>query len=346
MFFPTHIIKNTAAFVLVSMLVVALSIPSQACAVPASQLKAQAAAALDKLNDLEDKFNVANAAYLEAKTAADEARQKKEDAQAQIKTASERIVNLKGRLSARARGMYRNGAISFLDVLTSAASFKAFTLNWAILNDMNQSDADMVRETKELRQLIEQQEKEAAAQEVVESEKAAQAKSVNDEAERLVEESRAVYNSLSAEAAAAVEEERANRGATAAQNFLSNLGSNKGSSNKGSSSAASSYTPGSVVSRAMSKVGNAQYVSAAVGPDAFDCSGFVSWCLLGYPARLGNDRYFGNKPIAADPQPGDVCWRPGHVGIYIGNGQMVNASSPTRGIVIDYVDSRYTIHRM
>lgn len=346
MFF-TLLNKLNHFFLVVFILILSFSLcfPAHAFAVPSTQLKAQAAAALDKLNDLEDKFTAASANYLEAQMAADEAKKKKEEAQVKIKNATERISQLKDRLSVRARGMYRNGAISMLDVLTSSASFKAFTLNWAILNDMNQSDADMVRETKELRVVIEKQEKEAAAQEVVETEKAAQALTVKEEAERLVAESRAVYSSLSAEAAAAVEEERAVRGAQTQLNF-NNGGGNKGSSSKPSSSSASSYTPGSVVSRAQSKVGNAAYVYGAVGPDSFDCSGFVSWCLTGSPTRLGSDRYFGSKPIASNPQPGDVCWRPGHVGIYIGNGLMINASSPTRGIVIDPVDSRYTIHRM
>ena len=36
-------------------------------------------------------------------------------------------------------------------------------------------------------------------------------------------------------------------------------------------------------------------------------------------------------------QVGDVVGRPGHVGIYIGNGKMVHAASPGRGVRVDSI---------
>lgn len=339
-----------------------LMMPLPAEAVTAAELQASASATLDKLNALQDKFDAAAADYTTAEMARAEAQAKKEEAQAKVAEASEKIVDLQDKLSTRARGMYRSGALSILDVLTSSATFRDFTNNWDLLNDMNQTDADMVQETKDLRAVVEEQEKEAAAQEEVEAKKAEEAAADKDEAERLVSETQAIYDSLSAEAAAAVEAERQARATENAQTFEQNLadsgygtnggngngGSSAGSSNKpsGGSSASPSYTPGTVLSRAWSKVGNASYVYGATGTESFDCSGFVGWCLTGSTARLGNDAYFGAMPIAANPQPGDVCYRPGHVGIYIGNGQMINASSPTRGICVDTLDSRYTIHRV
>ncbi len=84
---------------------------------------------------------------------------------------------------------------------------------------MNQNDADMVQETKDLRAVVEEQEKEAAAQEEVEAKKAEEAAADKDEAERLVSETQAIYDSLSAEAAAAVEAERQARATENAQAF-------------------------------------------------------------------------------------------------------------------------------
>lgn len=334
-----------------------LMTPIPAHAATAAELQASASATLDKLNALQDKFDEAAAAYTEAEVAREEAQAKKEEAQARISEASEQIADLQDKLSTRARGMYRSGALSILDVLTSATSFKAFTNNWDLLNDMNESDADMVQQTKDLKAVVEEQEKEAAAQEETEAKKAAEAEAEKNEAEQLVNETQAIYDSLTAEAAAALEAERVARETENAQAFeenLANAGYGNASSSNGSSSSASkpsgttaapSYTPGTVLSRAWSKVGNARYVYGATGPDEFDCSGFVGWCLTGSTVRVGTDAYFGSLPIAADPQPGDICYRPGHVGIYIGNGQMINASSPSRGICVDTLDSRYTIHR-
>ncbi len=338
-----------------------LMAPVPAHAVTAAELQASASETLDKLNALQNKFDEAAAAYTEAEVAREEAQAKKEEAQAKISEASEQISDLQDKLGTRARGMYRSGALSILDVLTSSTSFKAFTNNWDLLNDMNQSDADMVQQTKDLKAVVEEQEKEAAAQEETEAKKAAEAEAEKTEAEKLVNETQAIYDSLTAEAAAAVEAERQARATENAQAFEQNLanagygtgnGGNVGSSSSSGSAsrpsgttAAPSYTPGTVLSRAWSKVGNARYVYGATGTEEFDCSGFVGWCLTGSTARMGTDAYFGSLPIAADPQPGDICYRPGHVGIYVGSGQMINASSPTRGICVDTLDSRYTIHR-
>lgn len=335
-----------------------LMFPLSAQAVPSADLQAQAASTLDKLNALQDRFDQAAAAYTEAEVAREEAESKKLEAQEKAAAATDQIIDLQEKLSVRARGMYRSGALSILDVLTSATSFKAFTNNWDLLNDMNQADADMVQQTKDLRALVEEQEREAAAQEEIEAKKAAEAEQEKDEAEKLVNETRSIYDSLSAEAAEALEAERQVRDeensrafeATLAQGAVSSNSSSTSSSSSsrpsGGTSASPSYTPGTVLSRAWSKVGNASYVYGATGTEAFDCSGFVGWCLTGSTTRLGTDAYFGSKPIASNPQPGDVCYRPGHVGIYIGNSQMISASSPTRGICVDTLDSRYTIHRM
>ena len=36
--------------------------------------------------------------------------------------------------------------------------------------------------------------------------------------------------------------------------------------------------------------------------------------------------------IVSNPSPGDICWTPGHVAIYIGNGQFIHA--PHSGAVV------------
>ena len=79
-------------------------------------------------------------------------------------------------------------------MLTSSTSFQAFTNNWDLLNNMNESDAQMVQETKDLRAVVEEQEK-------VEAEKASQAEQAKNETKALVDEAQATYDSLSAEAA-------------------------------------------------------------------------------------------------------------------------------------------------
>ena len=113
---------------------------------------------------------------------------------------------------------------------------------------------------------------------------------------------------------------------------------NTGSSNSGSSNVPPSVNGGTVVSRAYSQLGK-PYSWGACGPNSFDCSGFVSYCLTGSYSRLGTTYTFLGWNEVSDPQPGDVCVNAGHTGIYIGGGQMIHAASPSEGIIVGPVQS-------
>lgn len=95
-----------------------------------------------------------------------------------------------------------------------------------------------------------------------------------------------------------------------------------------------SYTGNAIVDRAYGWVGNAEYVWGACSPGAFDCSGFVSYCLTGSYARLGTTYTFLAWPQVSDPQPGDICVNSGHCGIYIGGGQMIHAATEGVGVIV------------
>ena len=87
------------------------------------------------------------------------------------------------------------------------------------------------------------------------------------------------------------------------------------------------------MSRALTKVG-APYRWGAAGPNAFDCSGLVTWAFKGTGVSLPRSSramsQVGSPVSRADLRPGDLVffYRPvSHVGIYIGNGKIVHASS-------------------
>lgn len=117
----------------------------------------------------------------------------------------------------------------------------------------------------------------------------------------------------------------------------SNSSSSGSSSNSGSGSSSSSVS-GSwrsvVIAAASSKIG-CSYVWGAGGPSSFDCSGFTSWCYaqagISITHYSGGQSAFCSKP-ASQAQPGDVVFRPGHVGIYIGNGTTIEAIDVSSGV--------------
>ncbi len=94
---------------------------------------------------------------------------------------------------------------------------------------------------------------------------------------------------------------------------------------------------GSVVATAMQYLGY-PYVWGTRGPNSFDCSGFTSYIygLHGISLSSSSAAQWGaGTPVSrADAQPGDLMVKAGHVAIYIGNGQVIHASTPRTGVTI------------
>lgn len=118
--------------------------------------------------------------------------------------------------------------------------------------------------------------------------------------------------------------------------------SSSGSSSSGSSSSSTANKTGveKLVALAESKIGS-KYVRGAKGPNTFDCSGFVYWCVknsgvsMSYMTSVAwrTTSRFQRITSMGSIQRGDVLVfsgetsTTGHVGIYIGGGKMIDASS-------------------
>ena len=99
------------------------------------------------------------------------------------------------------------------------------------------------------------------------------------------------------------------------------------------------------IAYAMAQVGDA-YVYGAAGPSAFDCSGLtmMAWAQAGVALPHSSSAQFssGTRVAEADLQPGDLVfyYSPiSHVGMYIGNGLIVNALNPGAGVRVSELHS-------
>lgn len=231
----------------------------------------------------------------------------------------------------RIKFMYEEGDTNMFETLVSSENFSDLVNKAEYVQNVHTYDRDKLQEYVETKEKVatlktsleaEQKELESKEQEFSEKEE-----SLNDmleskqaEVANLDAELQAAVEAAAREAAQKAERERQEREAQATQNNGNN--SNKG--NSGSSGSTPSYVAGSTVSRAYQCL-NKPYKSGAVGPDAFDCSGLVGFCLTGQYKRSYVSGSFLGMPRVENPQPGDICVKPGHVGVYIGGGQMIHA---------------------
>lgn len=131
----------------------------------------------------------------------------------------------------------------------------------------------------------------------------------------------------------------------------SSSSSSSGSSSSGSSSSSSSSPSYSadkgsiIVNAAYSQIG-VPYVWGGTTPGVgLDCSGLVQYCYrqAGIPIPRTSGDILAHGTIVNNPQPGDICWTPGHVAIYIGGGQMIEAQQTGVPVKVSSVRVTYYV---
>lgn len=87
---------------------------------------------------------------------------------------------------------------------------------------------------------------------------------------------------------------------------------------------------GAVVAYAMAQLGK-DYCYAGVGPDCFDCSGLTqsAWALASVYMPHNSEAQVAMFPQVpfSEAKPGDLAWFPGHIGVYVGGGAVVNSTT-------------------
>lgn len=162
----------------------------------------------------------------------------------------------------------------------------------------------------------------------------------------LIKQQTAQIKQLEAEEAARKAREEAERKAKESKNNASSTTKQPTTSSKPASAEIVSMinsAPGSakgkeIASFACGFIGNPYVAGGTSLTNGADCSGFTQAVYrefgISIPRNSTAQRSYGTSVSYADAQPGDLICYAGHVGMYIGNGYIVHASTQRTGIKI------------
>ena len=267
----------------------------------ADSVRVQVEAMQTELGELEDTYNLAVIERDEAQAAADEAAARIEELNAQIADTQETLAS-------RASGMYRSGQTTFLDLLLGASTFEEFANNWALLTRMNDNDAALVQQTKDLRAEAEAQKAVLDEQRSIAEERAAEAEQTYAEAQDTLAELEALLDTLDAEAQALLEQEiAAQREAeyAAQQKAAEEAAAQAQQQTQGPSSGT---TPEGGTASGGSAGGNSYGYSGGDGSVSYPQVADLACTMIGYPHVLGEEGLCWNVDYVAFDCSGLVRW--------------------------------------
>lgn len=233
-----------------------------------------------------------------------------DDIDRQISDIEASISDDRESLAAQVRGSYKSCGASnpMLSVLTSSSlSDAASNLQYALkIQQRNEDAIDKVRDSEASLTAAKDEQQDLLSQQ----------QSQSDELQAKADDAKSYYDGLNSEL-------RAQLGIDDDTSVPENVSSGTGEAWRDA-----------VLLEAYANLGGS-YVWGGEAFKACDCSGLVMLCYaqvgVSLPHSSESQAAYCNKPIS-EAVPGDIVYRYGHVGIYIGDGETIEAHSPSRGI--------------
>lgn len=315
-----------------------------------------------RLAQLDEQTSKVQEDYTEAQAALDKAQKDLDRSQRDLKIQSDKVATMRKALGRVALSDYQSGGgVSMTTQLVASGDSGQFLSKLATIQNVTERTSvqfqDFQAEQARLKSMKSQAEADRAT---IESQRNQQAKLLAD-AKKKEQEAKQVVDRLTAQQRAELKRQQAAEAQAAAAHAVSRsagrptdqqsaLGQPSSSSTQASQTGSQVPIPDpshGVSSRAQSALNFAlaqlgkPYIWGGTGPTDYDCSGLMmaSWGKAGVSLpRTAAAQYAAGTPVStSDLQPGDlVFFYPGitHVGMYIGDGKFIHASSPRTGIKV------------
>ncbi len=343
-----------------------------------TELEQQKAEAQAEADSLQSQLNTLLEKMTELENALIDKGEEIQQAQTNLAAAEKKRQKQYEDMKLRIKYMYENGNATLIEMILESGDFTQILSRAEYAQKINEYDRNMleeyartVQEISDLQAALEQdmttlEETETSYEEqqsqltTLIEEKSSEVENLDvqiQEAARLAAEKEAEREAQAAAAARETSSQDHSDNSSSGSSQTSSTadsspGTDSGSASSGSSSSSggsASYNASAasiIVNAAWSQVGVAEYIYGSQNPGvSFDCSGLTQWCYAqaGISIPRTSSEQLAAGTIVTDPQPGDICWTQGHVAIYIGNGQMIEAQKPGTLVCVSSVRATYYV---
>ncbi|MCC7076954.1 MAG: C40 family peptidase [Acidimicrobiia bacterium] len=254
------------------------------------------------------------------------------DSSARVEQLREYVADNEANVRRHAVDTYKYGSRTLVEVdtFTRSGDFNSFTRAMKYLETVQGNSVDALRRLDESHAALARMVDRLADQEVAQKRLLADLASRRTQVEAAIAAQEVIVDQFRTEL-----ERQAAQDASAAQQLI----------DAGLVPVATTEQARGAIEWARARLGT-PYCWGGVGPSCYDCSGLIQKAYASVGVLIPRTSYQMKDALlpTANPQPGDIGWHPGHVGLYIGAGYTIEA--PRTGDVVRYrpVEDRYDVY--